>query len=81
MPSAADPPTAAVAVAGRGLGRRGRDRRGRRLGGTAREDLDEFVLGAGGLGEHPPRFRSAACGGVDQDGLADAGELTQEFTH
>jgi len=36
MPSAADPPTAAVAVAGRGLGRRGRDRPGRRLGGTAR---------------------------------------------
>ncbi len=29
------------------------------------EDLDEFVLGAGGLGEHPAGFGPASSGGVD----------------
>jgi hypothetical protein len=39
------------------------------------KDLDQLVLGSGGLGEHPACFGPAAFGGVDQDGLADAGEL------
>ena len=43
------------------------------------EDLDQFVLAGAGFGEHPAGFGPAAFGGIDQDGLADAGELGQEL--
>ena len=43
------------------------------------EDLGEFVLGAAGLGEHPAGLGPAPGDGVDQDGLADAGEMGQQL--
>ena len=45
------------------------------------EDVDQLVLVGGGLGEHPAGCGPAAFGGVDQDGLFDAGELVEEFAH
>ena len=41
------------------------------------EDVDEFVLVGGGLGEHSAGFGSASFGGVDQDRFFDAGELVE----
>ena len=38
------------------------------------EDLDEVVPGLVGLGEHAAGLGASSGGGVDQDGLFDAGE-------
>ncbi len=42
------------------------------------EDLDELVLDGGGVGEHAVGPGPAAVAGVEQDGLADAGELAEQ---
>ena len=43
------------------------------------EDPDEVVLGGGGRGEYAAGFGSPAGGGVDQDGLFDAGEGVEQL--
>jgi hypothetical protein len=45
------------------------------------EDLCELVLNRGGVGEHAVGFGPAAVAGVEQDGLADAGELGEQGAH
>ena len=43
------------------------------------EDAGELVLDRGGLGEHAVGSGPAAVAVVEQDGLADPGELAEQF--
>ena len=60
-------------------------RRGRLAGGCVAvdaEEVGEAVLGGGGVGEHAAGAgASFAAVMVEQDGLFDAGEFVEQFTH
>ena len=69
----------AVAACGRGFGVMVVYDRSGRGPPVQVEDVDQLVLGRAGFGQHAAGFGLPAAGGVDQDGLADAGQVGQQL--